>query len=56
MDGKYDGPYESYFKNGKLKSRGTYMKNGRDGFFEYFNDDGSVSKETGNYKNGKKIN
>ena len=55
-DGKRDGYWETYFKDGQLKSKGHYKDGEEDGLWEYFNKDGTVDKENaGTYRNGKRI-
>jgi antitoxin component YwqK of YwqJK toxin-antitoxin module len=54
-DGKFDGPYITYFSSGRLRSKGTYRDGKRDGPWVGYNKDGTVmEKYTGTYKNGVK--
>ena len=53
-DGRYHGTFESYYETGKIRSRGTYKNDSREGSFEYFNEDGSIDGDTGIYKDGVK--
>ena len=46
-----DGPYEGYYDNGQLESRGNYIDGGREGLRETFHRNGQLGIR-GNYKNG----
>ena len=51
-----DGPYEEYWSNGQLKSKGVFKNGNQHGVWAEFYEDGSVDKKgTGTYKNGKKV-
>ena len=55
-NGKFDGPWDRYHDNGKLKEKGTYKDGKKEGSWEYYNEDGTISRKyTGTFKNGKKI-
>ena len=63
-DGKRDGYWETYFKDGQLKTKGHYKDWQKDGLWEYFNKDGTkrftphkdgYDEGTGTYKDGKKV-
>lgn len=40
--GLLDGEYKSYYKNGRLKSEGSFLQNNRFGFWVFYNADGSI--------------
>ena len=40
--GKKDGPFESYYKNGQLKEKGTYKDGEWDGPFEMYHENGQL--------------
>lgn len=55
-DGLKHGHWETYYDDGTVFIRGTYRRGKRDGYFEYFSDNGSVRRSmTGIYKNGVKV-
>ena len=37
-----DGPYENYYDNGQLQSKGTYVSGNRDGPYERFYESGQL--------------
>lgn len=41
----FEGEYESYYKNGKLRSKGRFNYNNKTGKWLYYNKDGSLKKE-----------
>ena len=53
-DGKEEGVYERYYKNGQLEEKGTYKYGKLDGIWEYYFDDGMLWKKV-TWKNGKLI-
>ena len=55
-NGKKDGPWVRYYKNGQLSFKGTYKEGKRDGPWVSHNKDGTVNpKFTGTYKDSKKV-
>ena len=50
--GKKDGPFESYYKSGQLKEKGTYKDGEWDGLWEEYYRNGQLS-EKGVYKDGE---
>jgi len=50
--GKKDGPFESYYKSGQLKKKGTYKDGEWDGLCEDYYRNGQLS-EKGVYKDGE---
>lgn len=46
INGKRDGVYKKFFKNGKLKISGAYTQSKKSGKWIYYNNDGSVKRET----------
>ena len=40
--GKKDGPFESYYKNGQLKDKGTYKDGELDGPYEMYHENGQL--------------
>ena len=47
----YHGLHESYYENGQLNSKENYKDGKEHGFWEYFNEDGSLY-QTKTWKNG----
>ncbi|MDJ1484495.1 toxin-antitoxin system YwqK family antitoxin [Cytophagaceae bacterium YF14B1] len=47
------GPYENYYANGKVRSRGTYKKGVPDGNWTYYYENGKL-KIKGNWQNSRK--
>ncbi len=41
-NGMLHGEYKSYYKNGRLKSEGSFLQNNRFGFWVFYNADGSI--------------
>ena len=41
--GKKDGPFESYYKNGQLKEKGTYKDGEWDGLWEEYYKNGQLT-------------
>jgi antitoxin component YwqK of YwqJK toxin-antitoxin module len=50
-DGKWDGPYVSYYKTGQIEHKGNYKKSRKEGLWRSFRIDGNLMSE-GSYKNG----
>ena len=50
---KKDGPFESYYRSGQLKEKGTYRDGELDGLCEEYYRNGQLS-EKGTYKDGEK--
>ena len=50
-DGKWDGPYVSYYKTGQIEHKGNYKKSRKAGLWRSFRIDGNLMSE-GSYKNG----
>ena len=50
-DGKQDGYWESYWDNGELASKGSYVDGKKEGYWEYYADGKLTAK--GSYINGK---
>ncbi len=48
----YSGPFESYLKNGQLKSKANYKDGENNGLYERYHDNGQLHYKT-NYKDGK---
>jgi antitoxin component YwqK of YwqJK toxin-antitoxin module len=53
-DGPKDGPFEDFYPNERLKSRGFYLNGKRDGDWEFFDKYSGDLLVTGNYKDGIK--
>jgi hypothetical protein len=53
-DGQRHGPWTSYFADGMVRSRATYINGSMEGPTEVFHDNG-MTYYTGNYLNGKAI-
>ena len=51
-DGKKDGEWKIYFKDGQLKTKGKYKDGNQHGMFEEYYRNGQLFKK-GNYINGK---
>ena len=51
--GPPDGPYESYYDNGQLETKGTYKDGELDGPYEEYYDDGQL-RFKGTYKDGER--
>ena len=43
-NGKTDGLYESYFKNGQLSSRGKFKNGSMVGKWKFYNDGGTLNR------------
>ena len=55
-NGKRDGPWVSYWRNGQLWEKGTYKDGKKEGLWVGFTPDGKLNKKwTGTFKNGKKV-
>ena len=54
MNGKKEGVYKSYHKNGKLWKEVNYIDNKRNGIYKKYYDNGQLWKEV-NYIDGKKV-
>jgi antitoxin component YwqK of YwqJK toxin-antitoxin module len=55
-DGKQHGPWVWFYDNGQLRFKGTYKNGEWDGPWVTYNKDGTKDKKnTGTYKNGKKV-
>jgi len=52
INGKLNGSYEEWYKNGQLKLRETYKNDKLSGLSEIFYENGDLHQRT-NYKNGK---
>ncbi|MBT6768730.1 MAG: toxin-antitoxin system YwqK family antitoxin [Opitutales bacterium] len=52
-DGKKDGPYETYYENGQLKSKGSHKDGEQDGLWEWYNENGQIELK-GSFKDGKR--
>jgi antitoxin component YwqK of YwqJK toxin-antitoxin module len=50
-DGKWDGPYVSYYKTGQIEHKGNYKKSRKEGLWRSFRIDGNLMSE-GSYKDG----
>ena len=51
-NGKMEGSYEDYFKNGQLFMKGSFKNGKEEGYWEFYMNNGqSISK--GSFKNGK---
>jgi antitoxin component YwqK of YwqJK toxin-antitoxin module len=50
--GKKDGPFESYYRSGQLKEKGTYRDGELEGLSEEYYKNGQLS-EKGTYKDGE---
>ena len=48
-----DGPYETYYKNGQLERRGTYVAGKEDGPYENYHDNGELEQK-GTYVAGER--
>jgi hypothetical protein len=56
-DGKLDGPWVYYHKNGQLESKGNWKNGKREGPWVVFHKNGTVDKKyTGTFKDGVKVN
>jgi antitoxin component YwqK of YwqJK toxin-antitoxin module len=51
-EGKMEGLWKEFYKEGKTKSEGLYKNNLREGKWNFYFNDGRV-EQTGSYKNGK---
>ena len=55
-NGKYDGPWVSYYENGQLSYKGDYKNGEREGPWVDYYKDGTVHENlTGTYRNGVKV-
>ena len=55
IDGKREGFWEFYYKNGRLASEGNYIDGKREGLWEFYHDKGiKILKSKGNYIDGKR--
>ena len=52
-DGKREGSWQGYYKNGQLHGKGEYVDGKKSGFWVFYHDNGHKSLE-GKYINGKK--
>ena len=52
IDGKQEGPWVAYWKNGTISSKGHYKKGKQDGSWLYYFDNGNVWSEE-SWKDGK---
>ena len=52
-NGKWDGPWVSYWENGQLWDKGTFMDGEREGPWVSYRENGQLSSK-GTYKDGKK--
>ena len=52
-DGKLDGPFESYYENGQLKAKSTYMAGELGGPYELYHENGQL-RLRGTYDMGVK--
>jgi antitoxin component YwqK of YwqJK toxin-antitoxin module len=52
-EGKWNGPYKSYYNTGQLEQRGSYHNAKKEGPWKSFRTDGNIISE-GYYKNGQK--
>ena len=52
IDGRRNGSFESYHKNGQVLGKGNYKDGNKDGPFEFYYDNGQLDK-TENWKDGK---
>ena len=43
-DGKSDGPYESYYENGQLEEKSTYVAGEPDGPVEFYYENGQLQQ------------
>ena len=43
-EGKENGLFKLFYKNGGLMSKGHFKNGNQDGLWEYFNEDGSIQK------------
>ena len=51
VKGKYDGPYEQFFSNGQLRTKGFYVNGIKNGLWESYHENGTLHSK-GIYKNG----
>jgi antitoxin component YwqK of YwqJK toxin-antitoxin module len=51
-DGKKEGDWTYFYKNGSVKSKGIYVNNQESGKWKYYFENGKV-EQTGEFKNGK---
>ena len=54
-NGKKDGPWVYYHKDGQLRYKGNWKDDKMDGPWVAFNKDGTILDLTGTYKNGVKV-
>ena len=52
-EGKWNGPYVSYYNTGQLEQKGSYKNAKKDGPWKFFRNDGNIISE-GYYNNGQK--
>jgi uncharacterized protein len=52
-EGRWNGPYTSYYNTGQLEQKGSYHNAKKEGPWKFFRTDGNVISE-GYYKNGQK--
>ena len=53
-NGKWHGPFKSYWDNGQLKAKGNYKGDKEHGPWAHYDDNGQLLDE-GTYKNGVKV-
>ena len=54
-DGELEGESIAYYDNGQLRRKGVWKNTKLEGYWEFYNKDGSTRETSGTYKNGKKI-
>ncbi len=54
-NGQYEGFWVFYWSNGKLSRKGHFKNGKENGFWEKYSLNGNPHKDTGTYKDGKKI-
>ncbi len=50
-----EGESIAYYDNGQLRRKGVWKNTKLEGYWEFYNKDGSTRETSGTYKNGKKI-
>ena len=56
INGKFNGPFVSYWENGQLQTKGVFADGKREGYWVYFFQGGSpLEAMTGTFKDGEKI-
>ncbi len=53
--GDPDGMYREWYTNGQVRAAGLFILGRREGYWEFYDYDGSLDVRTGNYLSGKRV-